>query len=83
MNDLVTDLPIWTDCPFRERVPDNIEIRRGVMFGLDTLVLWDSRGQRHVDLHAGDLGIDDPAFDWSRILEPALSMLAAAQRLRA
>jgi hypothetical protein len=53
------------------------------MFGLDTLVFWDSRGQRHVDLHAGDLGIDDPAFDWSRILEPALSMLAAAQRLQA
>ncbi len=73
MSGLVTDLPIWGDFPARDQVSKNIEIRRGMMFDRDTIAFWNPMTQRHVDVYADHHpGIDDPDFDWSRILNEAL-----------
>jgi hypothetical protein len=55
MTDLVTDLPIWTDCPFK--VPPHIEVRRGATaeFG-DTAVFWDASRKKNVALRPDGLG---------------------------
>lgn len=41
---LVTDLPIWADCPFP--VPPEIEVRRGSHDGQDCVSLWHPKSQR-------------------------------------
>lgn len=49
---LVTDLPIWKECPFC--APKGIEIRRGKFDEdeLEMIVLWAPRTQKHVDFQA-------------------------------
>jgi hypothetical protein len=50
---LVTDLPIWTDCPFV--VSQGVEVRRGtaVADGPDIVALWNPSAQRHVAFSVG------------------------------
>lgn len=50
---LVTDLPIWENCPYK--VPPDIEVRRGQHEGQDLVVFWDSVNQLHVDIPANSL----------------------------
>jgi len=45
---LVTELPIWDDCPFRKHVPVHIEIRLGVLNEIDTIAFWDPEAEIHV-----------------------------------
>jgi hypothetical protein len=49
---LVTDIPIWKDCPFR--APKGIEIRRGKPSNdePEVIVLWAPRMQKHIDFDA-------------------------------
>lgn len=41
---LVTDLPIWADCPLP--VPPEIEVRRGSYDGQDCVALWHPKSRR-------------------------------------
>jgi hypothetical protein len=52
---LVTDLLIWTDCPYR--APKGIEIRRGKPDDCDgeIIVLWAPVMQKHIDFDANML----------------------------
>lgn len=56
---LVTDLPIWTDCPFA--VPKEIEVRRGKFDQSEPEMIsfWHPLTQRHVDLIAESLTTED------------------------
>lgn len=49
---LVTDMPLWADCPFRKRVPAAIEIRRGLNEGIDMVTFWHPETELHVDVDA-------------------------------
>lgn len=56
---LVTDLPIWTDCPFP--VSKGIEVRRG-KFEIDEpemIAFWRARTRQHVTFVASDITRDD------------------------
>lgn len=55
MSKLVTDMPIWRDCPFRHMLPNWVEIRKDEE---DNIVLWSPQHQLHVDISAPD-GIDE------------------------
>lgn len=56
---LVTNLPIWTKCPYR--IPGGLEVRRGA-FGdePEVIVVWSPKGQRHIDFVAD--AFDEDAF---------------------
>jgi hypothetical protein len=49
---LITDLPIWTDCPFR--APKEIEVRRGKPTDdkPEIIALWNPKTRKHVDFDA-------------------------------
>jgi len=49
---LVTEVPVWTDCPFSSAVPDGVEIRRGRMpeWPDEMLIFWMPKAQKHVDV---------------------------------
>ncbi len=49
---LVTDMPLWEDCPFIERIPKPIEVRRGLNEGVDYVAFWDPVHEIHVDVEA-------------------------------
>lgn len=55
MTNLVTDLPIWTDCPYQ--CPKALEIRKGrrIPDEPELVVLWDPKTRRHVDLEVETL----------------------------
>ena len=44
----VTDLPIWTDCPYRDKVPAEVEIRKGDCDGEELTAFWHPTLRRHV-----------------------------------
>jgi hypothetical protein len=51
---LVTDLAIWTGCPFP--VARGLEVRRGkVGDEAEIVALWHPETQRHVDFNAGSV----------------------------
>lgn len=45
----VSEVPIWEECPFRSRLPEYVEVRKGYNpdFGCEVLVLWSPRHQVH------------------------------------
>ncbi len=74
----VLDLPIWTDCPWRNKVPAEIEIRRGTVYADqgEVVSFWWPKQQLHVDVVADEtvIGIDGA----ERVVPPMLSNLAGA-----
>lgn len=46
---LVTDVPIWESCPYRDKVPAEIEIRADA----DSVVFWWPRYELHVGCSRG------------------------------
>jgi hypothetical protein len=52
---LVTDLPIWVDCPYP--TSSKIEVRRGKFEENEPemIVLWSPKAQKHVDFEAAAL----------------------------
>lgn len=65
----VTDFPIWADCPFKDKIPASIEIRKGRVGEQEIETLWWPEKGLHVDCSGGSL---------ERALEPALANLAGA-----
>jgi hypothetical protein len=57
---LVTDLPIWADCPYP--TSSKIEVRCGKFEDdePEMIVLWSPKAQKHVDFEAA--GISDATF---------------------
>jgi len=49
---LVTDLPIWTDCPFQ--APKDVEVRRGKIAEdePEIIAIWNPCTRKHVDFDA-------------------------------
>ena len=45
---LITELPLWTTCPFAHRVRKPLEVRRGIVGGLDITVISDGIHFAHV-----------------------------------
>lgn len=72
MTGLVTDLPLWTDCPFR--VPKDIEVRRGKTAGdePEIIALWNPKTQKHVDFDADIIN--------SRTFDAAVNLLTGKGR---
>jgi hypothetical protein len=68
MADLVTDLPIWEDNPFK--VPSHIEVRRGATAERgDTIVFWDPIKQKNASMSA------DPNFLSQSNVDLAIDLL--------
>jgi len=44
----VFELPLWPECPFRDEIPSPLEIRRGVVYGIDQFVIDDPVTGSHV-----------------------------------
>lgn len=73
----VTDFPIWDDCPFRDRVPACIEIRKGKSGEQTVLAFWWPEFEFHVDMDADKLELDDPD-ELSKMLEVVMGNLTGA-----
>lgn len=77
---LVTDMPIWADCTFRDDVPQALEIRVGDTESGRMIVFWDPANELHVDVKYGALlnphGREDR-------LKPILSQLSRAAEYKA
>lgn len=80
----ITDLPIWSDCPFWELVPEEIEIRLGVFGGeavpgrggeQTVLAFWWSKYQLHIAMDFDSL--DPTSMD--KTVEVVISNLTGAQ----
>ncbi len=72
----VTELPLWLNCPYRDRVPPEIEIRKG-SFASDEdelIVFWWPKFGLHVDCTADE----ESLVDFRRMGEPALANLVGA-----
>lgn len=46
---VISEVPLWDDCPFRHRVPDWIEIRRGDVFGQTVTVFYAPKHELSLD----------------------------------
>ena len=78
----ITDLPIWTDCPFRSKVPAEYTIHRGKVEGypseLVAIHFKDQAGNEwHVDASAEAFS---PAnYTFQTVLAPMLNNLGGAR----
>ena len=78
----VRNLPIWGDCPFSDRIPAGIEVRKGRFFGDadQVVVLW-RPGRRsegaHIDITFDANAASRPDY-FERSSAPALAMLAGS-----
>ncbi len=86
MTKLVTDIPIWEDCPFRAQVPVGYEIRlekNGVAENVDMLVIWSSEHEIHVDIALAGSDLEDLESFEENALAPAIANLEGFAAARA
>lgn len=73
----VNDIPVWDDCPFKDKLPPHITVRRGVVEGFpETIVVLHAKigsGEWHVDLF--NIGKD---ADFDREIKPSIVNLGGA-----
>lgn len=72
----VNDLPVWADCPFRDRLPSYIAVRRGWLAGFqEQFIVLHAKfadHEYHIDM------IDDGDYSFDRVIKPAINNLAGA-----
>ena len=65
--------PIWSDCPFLDKLPADVEARRGIAYGEDLVVIC------HGDKDMFYVSIRFDKFDPEQHLAPALNNLAMSR----
>lgn len=70
----VNEISIWEECPFKRQLPSWVVVRRGDLFGEESLILHakvkDSEFHIDYDLKSGE--------NWNDVIPPMLSNLAGA-----